>query len=58
VAPGDATSVTASSVNWTGVTNVANALTVKLGPSRSLKVFCGTPGASAHFIVDVLGYYL
>ena len=58
VAPGTATGVTASSVNWTGTTNVANALTVKLGTSRDLKVFCGTPGASAHFLVDVLGYYV
>ena len=59
VAPGDAASFTASTVNWTaaGVT-VANGGVCKLDASRQLKIFMGDQPGSANFIVDITGYYL
>ncbi len=57
LAPGNATAVTASSINWTAPgTTVANALVVPLDTARQLKAFAGG-GGSAHFLLDVSGYY-
>lgn len=57
LAPGTATAVTASSINWTAPgTTVANALVVPLDSVRQLKAFVGG-GGSAHFLLDVSGYY-
>jgi hypothetical protein len=59
VTRGDATSTSTSAVNWdVGVTQIANALPVNITASREIKVFCGDQPGSAHFIVDVFGYYL
>lgn len=57
ITPGDATSSPSSSINWT--TNdqaIANAGIVKLDASRQVKVFCGGLG-SAHFVIDITGYF-
>jgi hypothetical protein len=57
LAPGTATAVTASSINWTAPgTTVANAVVVPLDTARQLKAFVGG-GGSAHFLLDVSGYY-
>lgn len=57
VAPGDAATITASSVNWGAPgTTIANAGTVKLDASRQVKVFC--QANPAHVILDITGYYL
>jgi len=57
VAPGDAGSITASSVNWsTAGATIANAGTVKLDGNRRVKVFCAAN--ACHVILDITGYYL
>lgn len=57
VAPGDASAVTSSSINWTATGQIiANGLMVKLDASRQVKAFAMI--GSTNFIVDVLGYYL
>jgi hypothetical protein len=57
VAPGDATSIAGSSINWmaTGQT-LANGLVVKLDSLRQVKAF--VVGPSTQFILDVLGFYV
>ncbi|MGZ7008313.1 MAG: twin-arginine translocation signal domain-containing protein [Ilumatobacteraceae bacterium] len=58
VAPGDATALGASSINWfTSGMTLANGLVVKLDSNRQVKVFCGG-GGSTEFIIDVLGYHI
>ena len=57
VTEGDATETAASTINWSGPgLVVANGSTVKLDASRQIKVFNGSLG-SAHFIIDITGYY-
>jgi hypothetical protein len=56
VSPGDATAITASTINWSGAGSVlANSSVVKLDASRRIKVFCR--GSATHVIIDVLGFY-
>lgn len=58
VAPGSATSVSASSVNWSSSgQTLANGLIVGLDGSRRVRVFSGG-GGSTHFLIDVSGYFL
>ena len=58
VFPGDAPTMTASTINWTGNgQTIANGLVVKLDNQRRLKIFAGGPGVAA-FLIDVSGYYL
>jgi hypothetical protein len=48
-----------STLNWTATgTTIANGTTCSLGGDRQLTLLCGGAGASAHVIVDVVGYYL
>jgi len=55
--PGDATAITASSINWFGDNqDIANGLIVALDGSRQIKIFFGG-GGSTDFVVDVTGYY-
>lgn len=59
LAPGSATTLGASSINWwaDGIT-IANGLVVKLDGDRKLKVFCaGAATCESHVIVDVQGYW-
>ena len=58
VVPGDATTLSGSSINWSGPDeNVANGLTVKIAADRTVKVFCGgVPTPRTHFVIDVSGY--
>lgn len=58
VTPGDATSYTASTINWPGGFDAANGAIVRLDATRQLKVFGGDQSGSTHVIVDVTGYYL
>ncbi len=58
VAPGSATVLGASTINWTaGTPFLANGTLVKLDNQRQIKVFAGG-GGTTDFIVDILGYYL
>jgi hypothetical protein len=58
VAPGNAASSGASTLNWAGGYDIANGSVVKLDASRQVKVFMGDQGGSSHFIIDITGYYL
>jgi len=56
VAPGDASAITSSSINWTASGQiVANGLMVKLDSNRLVRAFAS--GGSTDFVIDVLGYY-
>jgi hypothetical protein len=56
VADGDATTVSAASINWTAPETVlGNASTVKLDATRGIRVFC--VGGPTHFTIDVAGYF-
>lgn len=57
VTPGDATSQPASAVNYSNVTDVANAGIVQVDANRRIRVANG-PSASAHVIIDVTGYFV
>jgi hypothetical protein len=58
VAPGNAASSGASTLNWAGGYDIANGSVVKLDATRQVKVFMGDQGGSSHFIIDITGYYL
>lgn len=52
------TSVTASSINWTGNgQTIANGLLVKIAASRQVNVIAGGAGGATHFVIDVVGYH-
>jgi len=54
--PGDATEITASSINWSAPgTVLGNASVVKLDGFRQVRVFCF--GSATDMILDVVGYY-
>jgi len=58
VAPGTATGITASSINWFGPgQTLANGSTVPIDTSRQVRVFAGG-GGSTHFLIDIVGYYI
>ena len=58
VAPGDATTYTASTLNWLGANAVtANASISKIDADRQLKVFIGSQPGSTHVVIDVQGYW-
>lgn len=57
--PGNAVTYTASSINWFAAgQTIANTTITTVDASRNIKLFCGGTGASAHAIVDIVGYYL
>jgi hypothetical protein len=59
--PGNAVTITASSINWTtGGATVANALIVPVsGAAREVRAFLrSAPGATAHVVLDVSGYFM
>lgn len=59
VTPGNATSFSASTLNWSSAdASVANGGVCKLDTNRQLKVFVGDQPGSTHIIVDITGYYL
>jgi hypothetical protein len=58
VTPGDAASALASTINFPGPIDLANASVVGIDSNRQLKVFCGDQAGSTHVIIDVVGYYL
>jgi hypothetical protein len=60
--PGADTTVTASTLNWTGPgQTVANGGLISLGSGSAERqitiVIAGTPGSSAQVVVDITGYY-
>jgi hypothetical protein len=56
--PGGTTTIGASTINWTDPGQVvANGVVATLNANRQITVVSGT-GGSAHFLVDVTGYYL
>lgn len=58
LAPGTATGITASSINWAGDgLNLANGAIVAVDNSRQVRVFAGG-GGSTDFIIDITGYFL
>ena len=58
VAPGTASTVTASSINWSAAgQNLANGLIVGVDSSRQVRVFSGG-GGSTDFLIDIVGYFL
>jgi hypothetical protein len=57
VTPGGATSYTASTINFAGGPDIANAAIVKIDSSRQVKVFCGDQTGSTHVIIDITGYF-
>ncbi len=58
--PGGDTVTHGSIINWTAAGQTfANGVTLTLNSSRQLQVICnGAAGASANFIIDVLGYWM
>jgi len=58
VAPGTASTVTASSINWSAAgQNLANGLIVAIDSSRQVRVFAGG-GGSTDYLIGVAGYFL
>jgi hypothetical protein len=58
LAPGSATGITASSINWAGDgLNLANGAIVAVDGSRQVRVFAGG-GGSTDLIIDITGYFL
>ena len=58
VVPGDATSATTTAVGWTATgQQVTGGLIVRVDPARRLK-FVTTGSGSAHYLLDVTGYWL
>ena len=59
VADGEATEVKAATINWYSSGQILNnGSVVQLNTGREVKVFCGGPGASTHFVIDVTGYWI
>ena len=57
ITPGDATSFTASAINFNGTSDVANGGIVRIDANRQVKVFCGDQAGSTNVILDVTGYF-
>lgn len=58
ITPGDAATYGASTVNWPGGQDViANGLTVKIAPDRTVKVFNGA-GQPTEAVLDIVGYFI
>lgn len=58
VTPGDATTFSNSTVNWSGPNiTIANGIVTSVDGNRQLKAFNGGTGSS-HVVVDILGYYV
>lgn len=58
ITPGDAGTYAASTVNWPGGQDViANGLTVKVAPDRTVKVFNGA-GQPTDAVLDIVGYFM
>ena len=56
VAPASATTIAASTINWTDDGQIrANSSFVGLSGDRQIRVFCSDFG-STEFVIDVLGY--
>jgi hypothetical protein len=57
VTPGDALSFTASVINFSANSNLANAAIVAIAPDRTIKIWGGDQSGSTYVIIDITGYY-
>ncbi len=58
ITPGDAAAVTTSAMNFDGTHDDANAGTVNVDATRSVKVWNGIESGSTHIIIDITGFYV
>ena len=46
-------------INWSGASqSIANTTMTTVDATRNIKLYCGGSGASAHAIIDIVGYFL
>ena len=57
VTAGDAASFTASAINYSAGSNVANGSTVILAADQTIKLWGGDNIGSSHVIIDIVGFY-
>jgi hypothetical protein len=57
VTAGDATEFTASAVNYSAGSNVANGSTVTIAADQTIKLWGGSNTGSSHVLIDIVGYY-
>lgn len=57
VTAGDATSFTASAINYSAGSNVANGSSVTLAADETIKLWGGNNTGSSHVLIDIVGYY-
>jgi hypothetical protein len=57
VTAGDATEFTASAVNYSAGSNVANGSTVTIAADQTIKLWGGNNTGSSHVLIDIVGYY-
>jgi hypothetical protein len=57
VYPGGTPVPASSTLNYAAGQTRANSATVSLGPAGDVAVFCGQAAGTAHFILDVNGYF-
>jgi hypothetical protein len=55
--PGGAVRPVASTLNYRAGRTLANSAMVGLGPAGEIVVHCGQPSGTAHFVLDVNGYF-
>lgn len=56
VTAGDASSFTASAINYTAGTNIANGSSVTVASDQTIKLWGGNNTGSSHVIIDIVGY--
>lgn len=57
--PGDATSYSASAINWVGAgVSIANGLIVGIDAARQVRIWNGSLAGSTDVIIDVTGYFV
>ncbi len=57
VTAGDAAAFTASAINYSAGSNVANGSSVTIAADQTIKLWGGNNTGSSHVIVDIVGYY-
>ncbi len=57
VTAGDAAAFTASAINYSAGSNVANGSTVTVAADQTIKLWGGNNTGSSHVIIDIVGYY-
>lgn len=57
VTAGDAASFTASAINYSAGSNVANGSSVTIADDRTIKLWGGNNTGSSHILIDIVGFY-